>query len=372
MTRRRSHSPFFLIFLILVCSGLIAGAAYTPVLAGQSFGPPSKNVTGLQRFTDAIDLLWNTGYLTVPSNTAGAEQDFTIGQGESVLSISSRLQKAGLIHDAATFRRYLVWTGADTTIQTGTYRLSPAMTAIDIARKVQSATLTEIPFDILPGWRMEEIAAALPTSGLSITLQDFLSAAALPVNPPFYLSPGASGEGFFFPDQYVLPRSTTAAQLVAAMLQDFSDHLTPDLRNGFVGQGLTIYQAVILASIVQRETMTDAEMPVIASVFYNRLSAGMKLESDPTVQYALGFNPTQLTWWTNPLSLDDLKDDSPYNTYLYPGLPPSPISNPGLTALQAVANPARTNYLYFRARCDGSGLHNFSETFTQHLANSCP
>jgi UPF0755 protein len=98
----------------------------------------------------------------------------------------------------------------------------------------------------------------------------------------------------------------------------------------------------------------------------------MKLQTDPTVQYALGYNAAQGTWWTNPLSMDDIKFESPYNTYIYPGLPPGPISNPGLAALEAVAHPAESNYYYFQAKCDGSGQHNFAETFEQHQQNYCP
>jgi UPF0755 protein len=113
-------------------------------------------------------------------------------------------------------------------------------------------------------------------------------------------------------------------------------------------------------------------MPLIASVFLNRLAAGMPLEADSTAQYALGYQEKTHTWWKNPLSLGDLQVDSPYNTYLYGGLPPGPISNPGLNALRAVAFPAQAEYYYFRAACDGSGEHNFAETFEEHLQNACP
>jgi len=129
---------------------------------------------------------------------------------------------------------------------------------------------------------------------------------------------------------------------------------------------------VTLASIVQREAIVVDEQPMIASVFYNRLRKPMKLDSDPTVQYAVGYNQSQKTWWTNPLSVKDLKIDSLYNTYIKVGLPPSPIASPGLSALRAVAYPAQSPYFYFRARCDGSGLHAFSSTYDEHLNNSCP
>jgi UPF0755 protein len=131
-------------------------------------------------------------------------------------------------------------------------------------------------------------------------------------------------------------------------------------------------QAVTLASIVQREAVIQDEMPMIASVFLNRLAVNMKLDSDPTVQYALGYQNGRGGWWTNPLSLADLQIDSPYNTYIYTGLPPGPIANPSLEALQYVAQPAQTPYFYFRAACDGSGRHNFAITFNEHLNNACP
>jgi UPF0755 protein len=113
-------------------------------------------------------------------------------------------------------------------------------------------------------------------------------------------------------------------------------------------------------------------MPLIASVLLNRQAIGMPLEADSTVQYAQGYNQDQVTWWTNPLSSQDLLIDSVYNTYRYPGLPPGPIANPGVSALRAVAYPATTPYYYFRAACDGSGKHTFAETYQEHLENACP
>ena len=118
--------------------------------------------------------------------------------------------------------------------------------------------------------------------------------------------------------------------------------------------------------------MQAEEQPIIASVFLNRLSIGMRLETDPTVQYAIGLNPATGSWWKSPLALVDLQVDSPYNTSKINGLPPGPIASPALSALQAVAYPAQTPYYFFRARCDGSGLHLFAETFEGHLQNACP
>jgi len=140
---------------------------------------------------------------------------------------------------------------------------------------------------------------------------------------------------------------------------------------GFANQGLSLYEAVILASIVERETVVDGEQAIIASVFFNRLRQGMMLQADPTVQYALGYNDAW-GWWKSPLSLEDLNFVSPYNTYLNDALPPGPIANPGLEALKAVAFPEETDYYFFRADCDGSGRHLFTSTFEEHRSNACP
>jgi UPF0755 protein len=371
---KRSHSciPFVLLLLILIVIGLVAVAVSVPALAWQSFGAPGPSLNSWQRFSYALDLVLNAGDLTQPRDPAGAEQIFIIQPGESVRSISEGLEQTGLIRNAQTFRTYLLWTGLDTIIQTGTYRLSPAQTGRDIAQMLKSTTLTEVTFSVLPGWRLEEIAASLPTSGLDIKPAAFLAAASAPANAPDFLPAGASAEGFLAPGKYTLPRTTSAEQLVFLLLQGFSARLTPELHSGFTSHGLTVFQAVTLASIIQREAVQTDEMPMIASVFYNRLEIKMRLQTDPTIQYALGYDAARSTWWTTPLSLDDLKVDSPYNTYLHAGLPPGPICNPGVAALQAVADPAHSNYLYFQARCDKSGLHNFAETLAQHQQNNCP
>jgi UPF0755 protein len=343
-----------------------------PAQATRVYGPPSPRLDALDQLVYAARLLWYGGQLTQPLDRNGIEQTFTVEPGETVPSIASRLHEVGLIRSASAFRDYLVYTGLDISIQSGSYQLSPAASIVDIARALQDATPGQVTFVILPGWRMEEIAASLPTSGLQISPEAFQAAAASAPPGLDFLPAAVSTEGFLYPDAYILPRETTAEALVAEFLRNFSLHLTTDLREGFVRQGLDLYQAVVLASIVQREAIHAEEQPQIASVFLNRLAQGMKLDSDPTVQYALGYDFIQASWWTNPLSVEDLQVVSPYNTYLYPGLPPTPIANPASSALHAVAYPAETPYLYFRARCDGSGLHVFAVTFEEHLQNACP
>jgi UPF0755 protein len=377
ITRRKSKLGtvrklliIFFIFSFVAC--LLSLLSYVPGRAARLYGPPAPWLSLPQRVQYSALLLWYDGLLTQPLDVNGKEQPFTIEIGESVDSVANHLQAVGLIQDAESFRSYLIYSGLDTSIQAGEYQLSTTMSALDIAHELQDATPEEVTFVVLPGWRVEEIAESLSTSGLPITYDEFLSAAKTPPQGFDFLSAANTVEGFLYPDSYIFSRSISSAEeMIAEMLRNFSAHLTPDLRNGFERQGLTVYQAVTLASMVEREAVQDDEQALIASVYLNRFKIGMKLDADPTVQYAIGYNFLQRTWWTNPLTLLDLEINSIYNTYIYEGLPPTPIANPSLGALRAVAFPAETPYLFFRAKCDGSGFHEFSETFDEHLQNAC-
>jgi peptidoglycan lytic transglycosylase G len=370
----------FLIAMILTTACLIVGiSAYIvvelPKNAEISFGPASKKLGFIQKTRLSARLLLKADNLTAPAKPNGSPYLFKISRGESVPTVARRLQQVGLISDASVLQDYLVYSGIDTTLQAGEFELNPNMNPMEIAWALQDATPSEISFSILPGWRLEEIAAGIPTSGLEFSPESFLAA----VNEPSpnlliaqQLPAGASLEGFLYPDIYRFPRKISVDSFLETILQDFDLKLDRQIKENFQRQGLSLFEAVTLASIVQREAVVEDEMPLIASVFLNRLNAGMKLDTDPTVQYALGYDRKGKTWWKNPLSLDDLQVNSPYNTYLNPGLPPGPIANPGLSALKAVAFPAQSPYYYFRSDCDGSGRHSFAKTFEEHQQNACP
>lgn len=379
MSIRKSRiSRVVLLLLLLVGCIVLSGTAWGMSnlirQADKDFGPAAPSLSTLNHYYFAARLYLNESALLQPVDPQGQPQPFKVGSGESVNVIALNLENAGLIPDAAAFRLYMIYSGLDTSIQAGNYSLSPSLNAVEIAHKLQNATPSVVPFNILAGWRLEEIATALPTSGLQIQPADFLDAARHPKDAGVKMptSSAKTLEGFLYPDVYHLKRDITLEDLLTTMLGHFNDQFTPDLRQAYQRQKLSELQAVTLASIVQREAMVESEQPIIASVFLNRLAAGMRLESDPTVQYALGYDANKKTWWVNPLSSDQLGIQSPYNTYTVSGLPPGPICNPSLSALQAVAFPAKTPYYYFRAACDGSGRHNFSKTFAEHLQNACP
>ena len=367
------------IILICVCCLLaVLTGWFLYALEGEIntlYGPASDDLSLRKRLYLSAQLYLQTQELTTALNQQAEEQSFLIQPDQSTLEISLQLQAQGLIANAEALQNYLAFSGLDRTLQVGEHRLSARMNAIEIAQALQDATPSEIVFQILAGWRLEEIAAALPTSGLEFSPESFFAnvyAPAESLSIQEELPEKASLEGFLFPDSYQLARKVSIDEFLQTILLDFHLKVDHSLQNGFQDQQLTLFQAVTLASIVQREAVVSEEMPLIASVFFNRLENGMKLDSDPSVQYALGYISSQKSWWKNPLTLDDLQIDSPYNTYRYKGLPPGPICNPGLNAMRAVAFPADTPYYYFRAACDGSGRHSFSITFEEHSAKVCP
>ncbi len=362
------------IMLCVVVVGGIWGGDRITRMAAEKFGPPDPGLSIPQRVLYSARLLLSERSLTTAEDPAGKARTFDVPLGETVNSIATRLEEERLITNADAFRTYLIYAGLDKGVQAGNYQLSPSMTMVQIAHTLQNPVPAEVKFNILPGWRAEEIAAALPTSGLKVGQYEFLEIVR---NPPTDLLPAGfppldSLEGFMMPGQYQIKRDISPHDLAALFVKRFDETVTPELRDAYNNQKLSLVQAVTLASMVQREAVVTDEQPTIASVFYNRLASGMKLDSDPTVQFALGYDEGSHTWWKNPLTQTDLQVDSRYNTYIYPGLPPGPIDSPGIDALRAVAYPAQTDFYYFRAKCDGSGRHNFSKTYAEHLQNACP
>jgi len=358
---------FFLLFIVL-------GAWFSvPYLAEKHFGEPVDSLTGFDRWNFSRQVLAGRTDLVSSVSNIDGEQKFTISSGESVSSIAARLEESGLINNAKAFRAYLVYKGLDSSIKAGKFKLSASLTSLEIVEAIQSVYSAVVPFYIYPGWRAEEIAAALPTSGIEISPEDFLNIVHNPkkITGRTDYADFPSLDGFLFPGEYEIDRKISAEGLVLTFLERFSQRVTTETIHKINAQGLSLYEGITLASIIQRETFMDDERALMASVFYNRLRDGMRLETDPTVQYALGYSSKWGNWWKTPLRTVDLQVDSPYNTYIIYGLPPTPIANPDLPSIESVANPESTGYYYFRATCDNSGYHDFSVTFEEHTSKGC-
>jgi UPF0755 protein len=282
--------------------------------------------------------------------------------------IAALLRRRGLVRSAWAFRLLALQTGVARRLQAGTYALDPAMTPRQILDTLASGRVVVVRVVVPEGADVRQVLAALAQAGigqgpaLAAAAHDaaLLTAAGLP--PP---GPGVRTalEGYLFPATYAFAPDVGVSGALTAMLQRFRAAWTPQLQAAArANAGLDTVQAVTLASIVQREVGDPAAMATVAGIYLNRLRQGMKLDADPTVLYALGIQGQD-----GPLTEAELRVDSPYNTYLHPGLPPGPICNPGLQALEAVAHPAHTTALYFLTTPDGRLV--LARTLAEQLAN---
>ena len=303
---------------------------------------------------------------------------FDIEPGDHAQSAAERLQTMGLIHDAELFGQLLRYNDIDTKLIAGNYQLRRNMTMKEIGATLYKGNSARITVTIPAGWRMEQVAEYLQTAEIMDGNQ-FLREAhrGMIVNHDLLADrpPGHSYEGFLFPDTYLVLDSVTPKDLIAGMLDNMARKLPANTLDLARKQGLTFYEVLTLASIVERETILSQERPIVASVYLNRLNPANQeiyLKADPTVQYAMGYQPDTGQWWKSPVRLEEYNEvDSPYNTYLYPGLPPGPIASPSLASIMAVLQPADTDYLFFVCRrpgCEG-GEHVFAETYQEHLQN---
>lgn len=380
--RRRSGGCLLRLILVVSVVGilLIAGVLLLNVLGGSGSLTPSASLDPIRSAAYGAYLALNRDALETPADPGAEPEVFTIEAGQSATQIAERLAAEGMLTDTTLFLRYLSYYGLDTRIEAGTYRLSGGMNIPELAYQLTEAEPPYATLSIPEGWRREQIAERIDADPeLPFSGADFLAATGpgASILPGFSFAAeipeGASLEGFLFPDTYRLAIDSTAQDLVAQMLETFDQRVTPELPDDLASTGLTLYEIVTVASIVEREARVADERTLIADVYLNRYEQGMMLQADPTVQYAMGYQAESGEWWNRSLTQADYTTvDSPYNTYLYAGLPPGPIANPGLEAIRAVIRPADTPYLYFRTTCDGSGRHNFAITFEEHVANACP
>ena len=377
--RRRSSAGCLLgllVALVVLAALLAAGLVLWRGLSRSADTDVNPALSPVRRAYLELYLSQRAAELDGPAGSGVAPVDFTIAPGQGATTIADNLRAAGLLNDTELFLNYLSYYGLDGGLVAGAYRLDPQATIPELAEALGSGRSRTLELSFLPGWRSEEMANYLGVVGAAqidaaAFRQIVASRNGLGSSYSFLsaLPDGASLEGYLFPDRYTIAGDTTAAALIDLMLARFDAQVTPAMRQAYGTLGLSLRDAVILASIIEREAVLAEEKPLMAAVFLNRLAAGMPLQADPTVQYALGF--VNGTWWQSPLSAEDLQVNSPYNTYLIPGLPPGPISNPSLVSLQAVANPADVDYLFFVVDCAAAtpGAHAFSITYDEHLAN---
>lgn len=275
---------------------------------------------------------------------------FVVNSGDGVKAIASNLASQGLIRSSTGFYVLVKILGIERQIQAGDFRLKRSMDARAIALELTHGTLDQW-ITTLEGWRDEEVASKL-AKDLDIPELEFLKYAT---------------EGYMFPDTYLVPSDASAAAVAKIFIDNFNKKITPQMQEDAKKTGLTMDKIIILASIVEREGRTADDRPMIAGILLKRLKADWPLQADATLQYALGYQSADKTWWKKSLTDEDKKINSPYNTYLNTGLPPKPICNPGLESINAVIYSKDSDYWYYIH--DMSGTAHYAKTIEEHNAN---
>jgi UPF0755 protein len=333
--------------------------------------PGGREPEGIEDVALSVYLQSHADEINQPISDDPSSVTFIVDIGETAVSIAERLEEQNLITDATLFRRFLQYNGLDASLEAGEYQLRRNMTMREIAESLQNSQMVEVTITIPEGWRAEQVADLLTSENImdgsvflaAVRQGDVIEHPLLADRPP-----GVTLEGYLFPETYRLPAQAGPEDLLARMLDTMQTRLPIGWESMASAQGLSLYEVLTLASVVEREAVVPAERPTIASVYLNRLKEGMYLQADPTVQYAMGYQPESGQWWKTPVTLEEYENvNSPYNTYLYPGLPPGPIASPGASSIAAVLQPAQTSYLFFLGRGDGS--HIFADTFEEHERN---
>jgi UPF0755 protein len=288
-----------------------------------------------------------------PSQTF-KEITFEIRKGDSVSEISSKLSDLEAINSEFLFNLYIFMNKKDSNIQAGVYTISAGTSIVDLVAQFQHGT-NDIKITFLEGWRIEEFARLACNSLSHIDYQQFVDIAK-------------QHEGYLFPDTYFFADEIQEEELINTLLETFKQKTQDILTNeALTAVGLTKDQAIIFASIVEREVRTLEDRRIVAGILINRWESGMKLDADATTQYAVAVNRVNIDWWPNDLTFAELSFESPYNTRAVVGLPPTPISSISLSALKAVLEYKQTDYLYYLT--DEDGVTHYAETLDGHNAN---
>jgi UPF0755 protein len=312
---------------------------------------------------------WWNGVTSAPvAKPANEEKEyiqFSVDRGMGGSAIGEKLEKEGLIKSAFAWKlwsHFLSQQNGDGGFKSGTYQLSKNDTLTETAAKIWRGEVVQTKFTIPEGWSIAQMAKYFESLGY-FKAEDFIEATKQIPRDKYSWLPSdiTSLEGFLFPDTYQISSDgITVERIIATMLDRFTEVALPVYQQADNPEQYTLLQWATLASIVEKESVVQAERHLIAGVFVQRLKIGMRLQSDPTVEYGLGIKQTA----DRPLTFKEVETYSPYNTYVIDGLPPAPIAAPGLASLKATLNPESSGYLYFVARYDGT--HVFSKTLSEH------
>ncbi len=300
----------------------------------------------------AVGIGW---WLLQPVGQAEAEITVVIPTNSSSKNIAALLRQKGLIRSSWAFL-FSVWQqGLQNQLQAGSFRLKPSQSTPEIAQALTKGT-NDVWITIKEGWRAEEIGALLEELINGFQRDD-----------PTYQTECLAYEGYLFPETYLVPRQYSTAQACQLLRQEYGRKVPFELREAIHRAGRTEEEVMTLASIVQREAKKPADMKIVAGILWQRIKLSMPLQVDATLQYVRGYDEVENTWWPQARP-EDKTLPSPYNTYANAGLPPGPISNPGLDAIMAAIYPTETEYLYYLSSTEDQTIY-YAETYDGHLKN---
>ncbi|WP_379136163.1 endolytic transglycosylase MltG [Paenibacillus sp. sgz500958] len=309
-----------------------------------------------------------------PVEPAGPAVTFTIEKGMGSSEIADLLENNGIIRNSLFFKGYLKWTKEGAQFKAGTYNAKPGDTYDNLISRLNAGDVVKkemVTFTVPEGFTAQQVVVKLAEawnvdSSLFLKLVD--SGEGLKESEILGIPKDQELrhrlEGYLFPETYEVVKESTPAEVVEVMLEQLQKKLDaiPDWQQKLKERGLTLHELLTVASLVEREVVVDSERPLVAGVIYNRLEKGQKLEIDATVQYLLDKQKDRLL-------NKDLEVVSPYNTYKTEGLPPGPICNPGIAAIEAALSPKKSDYFFYVTKKDGSQGHLFAKTYKEHLAN---
>ena len=322
-----------------------------------SFPLPARTlVLSIVRILLILLLVWYFTCLFIPPGQGARVLDISFPPGSGIRTLAADLKSGGIIRSSWHFILVTRLRGQSHRLKAGEYRFNDAMTPAMILGKLVAGEVDFRKFALPEGYSIHQAAELLEQKGY-FNRSDFLSKCQDPALLNRLGLKGPTVEGYLYPATYNLSRRGNEEELIQQMVGQFEKRYAEVLRSGEVLDGLTRHEVVTLASLIEKEAIASEEKPLISSVFHNRLRIGMPLQSDPTAVYGVRA-------YAGKVTKADIERRSPYNTYLIKGLPPGPIGNPGIDALQAARTPASTPYLYFVARQDGT--HQFSRTLDEH------
>ncbi len=311
-----------------------------------------------------------------PMDSSASEEEviITIPSGSTTIDIAELLYENELIKNKVVFQYYIQWKNVGAKLQAGKYSMSKRMSIEEIVQDlIMGKTIKETyRFTIPEGYTVEQIATLLPEQGLG-TKEQFLELAKVSQEQEIFdfnfLQEALKQhkveyklEGYLFPNTYEVKKDASEKEILTLLLHQFEKQWHEDWNQVLLEKEMTLHQLVTIASLVEREATVEKERAIIAGVIYNRIKEKMNLQIDATIQYILGEQKSRLMY-------EDLKIDHPYNTYLYTGLPPGPIANPGIESIKAAIFPQENSYLFYVTKKDGTGEHYFAKTYEEHLNN---